>query len=273
MTVYNIYDTIELKDPGVTKSAEALRGSCQRDTNLIYFGRSSTYGLKIWENERTIKGGTIREITEEFLLDQSEPKHIDEITDYVNKYRETNAKSIHANLKMEAHCRFVFFKGQLVGLKSKAYLDNNYIKITDKQIIRMTWEESFQLLKEFSQKNNRLPFSTGNELEERLYRFLNVQLNRAGKGKVEESKSKKLIELCEKFDFKKGKRRNSKSTDDSYIELIDFISKEKRLPRANDEAKLYRFLYTQGKLFNKGSLSKEYQDKYLEVKYLINKTI
>jgi hypothetical protein len=273
MAIYDIYNTIELTYPGITKSAEALRGSCQRDPNLIFFGRSSTYGLKIWEDEQDIRGGTIRDISEEFLLTQKEPKHIDKITEYVNRYRDTTAKNIYANLKMEDNNRFVFFSGLLIGLKSKGYWDNKYTRVEDKQIIRKTWDESFQLLEKFTQKNNRLPFSSGDEYEERLYRFLNVQLNRAGKGKVEESKLKQLTQLCEKFDLKKGKRRNSKSTDESYIELREFLIKESRLPTATNEAKLYRFLYTQGKLYKSNSLSKEYQDKYLEVRNLIKEIL
>lgn len=273
LTVYEIYDIINTKYPNVTRSAEALRGSCQRDTNLIYFGRSSTYGLKIWENEYDVKGGTIRDIAEEFLLKHNSPKHIDEITEYVNRYRDTNAKNIYANLKMEENNRFVFFSGLMIGLKSKKYTNREYIKVEDKQVIRKTWEESFQLLEEFAQKNNRLPYSTGNELEERLYRFLNVQLNRAEKGKVEESKLNKFKYLCNKYGFRKGKRRNSISTDDNYLELKEFLLKEGRLPSATNEAKLYRFLYTQGKLYKNDSLSKEFQNKYLEVRNLIKELL
>ena len=259
--------------PGYKTDEDSIRASMQRKTGFVPFGRTSVYGLKVWEEEKDIRGGTIRDITEEFLMKYSEPKHIDKITDFVNKYRDTNAKNIYANLKMEENNRFVFFSGLMIGLKSKAYSNIEYTKVEDKRVIRMTWEESFQLLEEFTQKNKRLPFSSGGELEERLYRFLNVQLNRAEKGKVEESKLKQLTQLCEKFPFKKGKRRNSKSTDESYIELREFLSKQSRLPSATNEAKLYRFLYTQGKLFKNNSLSKEYQDKYLEVRNLIKEIL
>ena len=40
----------------------------QRKRGFISFGRTSTYGLKEWEEkEKDIRGGTIRDITEEFL--------------------------------------------------------------------------------------------------------------------------------------------------------------------------------------------------------------
>ena len=118
LTVYEIFNIINANYPNVTSSAEAIRSSCHRDANLIHFGRSSTYGFIVWENEYNIKGGTIRDIAEEFLLKHNTPKHIDEITEYVNRYRDTNAKNIYSNLKMETTNRFVF-SGALIGLKKK----------------------------------------------------------------------------------------------------------------------------------------------------------
>ena len=169
LNVYELFDFIEIKYPNVSKNAEALRGSCQGDTNLIFFGRSSTYGLKKWEDELNIRGGTIRDIAEEFLFEQTEPKHIDEITDFVNKYRDTNAKNIYANLKMEKNNRFVFYTGLMIGLKSKKYEEANLVKTKNVQIEQKTWDVSFNQLKLFAQNNNRLPYSAGSESEQRIY--------------------------------------------------------------------------------------------------------
>ncbi len=119
MTIYQIYEILISNFPNVTKSAEALRGSCQRAPNLIYFGRSSTYGLKNWEDNESVKGGTIRSITEEYLLNFKTPKHIFEITEHVNKFRDTNAKNIHANLKLDESGTFEFFPQSFIGLKRR----------------------------------------------------------------------------------------------------------------------------------------------------------
>jgi hypothetical protein len=64
LTIYELFDFIEKKYPNVSKSAEALRGSCQKDSKLIFFGRSSTYGLKKWEDELKI----LKEVQSEILL-------------------------------------------------------------------------------------------------------------------------------------------------------------------------------------------------------------
>ncbi len=89
---------------------------------FIFFGRSSTFGLKIWEEKyQNIKGGTIRDIVEEFLNQYDEPCHTSAITEYVNKYRKTEEHSIVNNLKMSREKRFIFLKDGYVGLVGKNY--------------------------------------------------------------------------------------------------------------------------------------------------------
>uniref|UniRef100_UPI003216EA29 hypothetical protein n=1 Tax=uncultured Draconibacterium sp. TaxID=1573823 RepID=UPI003216EA29 len=134
MTITQIYDTLNSKYPDKIKSKEGLRSCCARSANLIYFGRSSTYGLKVWEKEKNIKGGTIRTIVEEFLAKHCEPKHIKEIEKYVIKYRNTNATKIYANLKLEKSNMFVFFNGFLVGLQSKDYSHLKFLQVVEKAL-------------------------------------------------------------------------------------------------------------------------------------------
>ena len=77
---------------------------------FIFFGRSSTYGLKEWENKKgNIKGGTIRELVIQFLQKKpGEIIHIDEIANYVIQFRDTSPSKILANLKLDAKGRFLF---------------------------------------------------------------------------------------------------------------------------------------------------------------------
>jgi len=247
----------------------------QRKTGFVPFGRTSVYGLKVWEEVKDIRGGTIRDIAEEFLMKHSEPKHIDEITDFVNKYRNTNAKNIYANLSMEENNRFEFFKGLMVGLKSIKYGKTNLIKTDNAQVERKTWEERFSQLKTFAHNNNRLPNSSGIELEQQLYRFMNVQLNKAGTGKIKQEKALLIKELVDKYNYKKSKRINPKMNDTLFDELEKFIVENERLPRANyeDEKRLYHFLFRQNKQFKNGNLTGEQLNKYLKIKELLKATI
>ncbi|MCK0179670.1 hypothetical protein MWU50_10235 [Flavobacteriaceae bacterium S0862] len=116
-----IYLWINSKYPEVTKSEEALRGSCQRSKEIIYFGRSSTYGLKKWETSKeNIKGGTIKDIITEQLKKSNKPLHIVEILNEVHKFREkTNEKNIIANLKLDPYKTFIFFNQKFIGLSNK----------------------------------------------------------------------------------------------------------------------------------------------------------
>ena len=275
LTIYELYKIIETKYPGVTKSASSLRGICQGDQKLFFIGRSSTYGLKVWENDFSIKGGTIRDIAEEYLKNQAEPKHIDEITEYVNKYRNTNSKSIFANLHMDENKRFVFFGGMLIGITNKEYSTEKYLPVKELQRDRKTWEEMFMCLQKFVEDNDRIPYSTGSESETKLYRFMKFQLNKSNASEIVNTEISKIFELVSKYNYIKKERHTSSNLKESYSELREFVLKNERLPRANykNEKILYRFFYRQRKLFMEQSIPKEFKEKFIEIANLLNHTI
>ena len=155
--IEDIYKLIELNYPEITKSQDALRGSIQRTSEIISFGRSGTYGLKKWEIEREgIKGGTIKDIILEYLQDKTEPIHNLELLNEVHKYRDmTNVRNIITNLKLDPQNQFIIFNQGFVGLRSKTYNSKlcnlpkflgknitNYIKQND-TINRLYVEEYF----------------------------------------------------------------------------------------------------------------------------------
>lgn len=123
MTVYEIADALNSKYPDLGINEASVRSGLQREKDLfIYIGRSSTYGLRKWEQEQeNLKGGTIRDIVEEYLEMAEGPKHIAEIMTYVLKYRDTNEKNVLSNMKLEENERFIFFDGGFIGIKDKDY--------------------------------------------------------------------------------------------------------------------------------------------------------
>jgi hypothetical protein len=253
--------------PNYETDENSIRASMQRKNGFIPFGRTSVYGLKEWEEEKDIRGGTIRDITEEFLSTQTEPKHIDEITEYVNRYRNTNSKSIAANLHMEENSRFVFFKGSNIGLKSKNYDEFSFTLVMNNQIDKKTWDESYSVLEEFVIQNERLPYSSGDDQEQKLYRFFNIQLKKAKKELIDEVKAQKINSLVDLCNYSKRAGRYPKNLHHTYDELKLFISKNNRLPSPNydEERNLYNFFYRQTNLFRNGQLSNEQMDKYLDI--------
>lgn len=122
LVINEIFRILKSENPGVTKNKSSLRNLCQKDGRLIYFGRSSTYGLKAWENEdENIKGGTIRSIVQELLSQEEKPIHLTEITAYVKRFRpDSNYYSIMGTLKLDTSKPFLFFNQGYVGLKSKS---------------------------------------------------------------------------------------------------------------------------------------------------------
>ena len=165
--IEDIYKLIELNYPEITKSQDALRGSLQRTPEIIYFGRSSTYGLKKWEIEKEgIKGGTIKDLIFEYLQDKNDPIHILELLNEVHKYRDkTNARNIITNLKLDPQKLFIIFNQSFIGLSGKTYNSNltslpkflgktvtNYVN-QQKLTNRITVEEYFSIHLKISQRN------------------------------------------------------------------------------------------------------------------------
>ncbi len=268
-TVDEIYNFIENKYPGTSKSPEALRGSCQRTESLIFFGRTSTFGLKKWEKEmENIKGGTIRSIAEEFLLNYTVPMHIKDIAEFVLQYRpESNEKSIIYNLKMEDNNRFLFFKNSFIGLKSKKYNIDEYLLLNNNEkVIKKSWEENYQDLIDFISKNNKLPSSINCPLEElKINRWLNVQKSKINRNLLDKSKSELISEVTSKYNL-----RDDKTTifrNEGYNELLEFVKKNKRLPNAGkkEEQLLYSFFYKQRKLFEDTKLGVDEELKFIEI--------
>jgi hypothetical protein len=103
---------------------EGIRSIAVRATHrFISIGRTSTYGLRKWEDEREdLKGGTIRDIIEELLEGSSQPLHLEDLVVEVQKFRPaTNLSSVRQNLQMDTSGRFTFLPGGYLGLQSRSY--------------------------------------------------------------------------------------------------------------------------------------------------------
>lgn len=271
--IEDIYKLIEKDFPEITKRKDALRGSLQRTPEIIYFGRSSTYGLKKWETEKEgIKGGTIRSIVINFLELESVPIHISKISNHVLQYRpDSNEKSIYYNLKMDESNSFIFFKDSYVGLIQKNY-DKAYESISnDDRVENKNWEERYSDLTNFLNQNGRLPFSSGcPENEIKLYRWYKIQLGKSRKGGLDSEKSTLIKNVFEKHEQNSTRKRKTYVTE-KYNELITFVMEQKRLPSANKEGEenLYQFFYKQRKFYDKGELRPDEENNFIKVAKII----
>jgi hypothetical protein len=258
------YDTDEVR----------IRACMKRMYGFVPVGRKSVYALKKWEDELdNFKGGTIRRISEEYLLSVDRPKHVNEITEYVKQFRPTtNEKSIFYNLKVDESKTFSFYENMHIGLCVKTYSDQYKIVDEKTKPQKKTWEENFEILIQFINNNNRLPFSSGcPEAEEKLYRWFSVQKGKIKKGKLNQEQKTVIKAVLDKFEVSIGKR--SSNNKQRMEELLKFVEQNFRLPSANKEGEknLYAFHYKLRKKFKADELSEDEKKKLIEVALLLQK--
>jgi hypothetical protein len=141
------------------------------------------------------------------------------------------------------------------------------------RIKRSTWDERFKNLQKFIEENNRLPYSNvEDDSEVKLYRFMIVQLKRANRSQINEEKISLISNLVKKFGYVKKERHLCKPWDDSYSDIIEFVKRNKRLPKANDddEKNMYQFFYHQRKLYFEQNLPSNFIDRFVEIANLLN---
>ena len=272
--VEEIYEKILKLNPNYETNESKVRSSLKRTSGFVPIGRKSVFGLKKWEKELVnFKGGTIRNIVEEFLNNSDNPKHISEITNHVLQFRpKSNQNSIWTNIKLDESGVYSFFKNSKIGLSNKNY-NISYIQIREfKRVEKKTWEERYEMIKNFTAKENRLPYSSGcSESEKYLYRWYNLQKRKSNDGKLDKEKKGLIIEIHEKYSQINSKKRTHSSL--KYIELIAFIKSNSRLPSANKngETKLYQFFYKQRKLFDKNKLESKEEIQLIEIAKILQK--
>jgi len=269
MTVEEIERTVNSKYPDVKTTIDSIRGSLNREKELfIYFGRSSSYGLRKWEQEKeNLKGGTIRDIVAEFLLTCDEPQHITEIVKFIAPFRNTNAKSVFANIKMDESNRFVFYKNSIIGIKGKEY-KQKYLS-TDHVI--KSWHQKFEELKSFRKINpGRWPsITTKNREESALYLFGYKSKKLFFKNKLEKSKE----ELLRSIDYPLDESP-SRSYDwvKEFEKVKVFVTLEKRWPSSTsvhkEERALNRFLYINKKAFISNELDETKTELLKSINFL-----
>ena len=133
--------------------------------------------------------GNYSDITKEFLLQQKEPQRLEQITSHLLQYRpHTNAKSILTNLKADTSDTFIFFNNSQIGLTQITYPEAYGLQV-EQPVKKRTWQENYQAMTFFIQKNNRLPLSSDKHPEAIvLYRWMSVQRNLIKNGRVSQEK-------------------------------------------------------------------------------------
>lgn len=203
--VEDILTHITSKYPTKKLSSVSLKFHLRNHPDILPVGKTSTYMLRHW---RTVFSGNIRDLMRDIMNSHDEPLDLEYITDKVTDvFESTNRKNIHSSL---SSCEdFVPFANGLWGLRSKRYSDE-FIEV-DLSRTRNSFEERFDLYKQFVNDYARHPYASGIEEEESLNRW-------------QSNVKKRILEV----------------TDDQVRQLEDFIESTSYLPSNGREVKFYR---------------------------------
>ena len=124
MSLAEIHEELANRTDRVPRNIESLRSSILSLDEVAAIGKTSTYALSGWDN---IKTSTIKGLVREFLEKTDDPKHINDITEYVTKYRDTTSKNVLSNLKLDRTDTFAFFQKNYIGLVAKNY-DKEWVR-------------------------------------------------------------------------------------------------------------------------------------------------
>lgn len=267
LTIEEIFEELEKRQPGKSKSAIALSGAVRNNPNIVPIGRSSTYGLKEWTKGEH-RGGTIREFATEYLLSLSMPiAPLEDIGKYVRQFRPSSSdKSIHANLLLEANGVFSLFydseDNRCIGLTNYDYGDS-YRRYDPEHDSKRDFKTSCTLLERFVAEKGRLPFhDKGNEEEMRLCRFWSNQMTKHQKGQLKGEEAEIISSMIERLSKYKV-NKNDLQWLNKYNTIKGLLAEGIRVTNLPTEMK--QWLINQRRAFDSGRMPEDRVPKFQEL--------
>lgn len=209
MTAEDICTELTTRYPDIKQTPKKIGPNALRNSNIVAVSRTSTYALTEW-NYTENRGGTIRDIVEEFLNMRETPiASLSDICEYVAKFRDSvKPDSIKSNLMQESSGKYAFFikdDTMYIGYSGVEYSDK--FESLDKRGGRRSFTESLELLEQFIVEHQHFPFYSGvGYEEERLSRFYHVARSNARKGLLTEEEQLALTNLEEKYAHLRSKK-------------------------------------------------------------------
>ena len=171
MRIDDIIAIIKSNNPSFRLSPDFIKNKIRLSDKILPIGNTTMYKLNHW---RTVFGGTIRDLIRQIMAENDTPVSLDELTSKItNVFEHTNRSSISSNLQSSSE--FVSFGGRLYGLRSKTY-SPEYAEV-DPSRIRLSFEERFSQFKDFVNRYARLPYNSGADEENTLWRWYNNVFN------------------------------------------------------------------------------------------------
>lgn len=260
MTAEEICEQLNQRYPDLEQIPSKIGPNALRNSNIVAVSRSSTYALAEW-NYTEKRGGTIRDIVEEYLNSLIEPiASLSDICEYVAKYRDNvKESSVKSNLLAESSNKFsLFYKGDVMYIGYSDYtFDESYV-LQEKRQRRRSFKDSVALLEKFILDNHRFPYSSGVSAEEiRLSRFLGVCKANIRKGLLGPDEQAAIERIESEYEQYKGKKERVTKEDavpwmDRLENYVSYITINETLPpEESDEAIWFdenKALYDSGQL-------------------------
>lgn len=247
MTAEEICKQLNQRYPDLKQIPSKIGPNALRNSNIVAVSRSSTYTLTEW-NSTEKRGGTIRDIVEEYLNSLIEPiASLSDICEHVAKYRDNVKESnVKTNLMAESSNKFsLFYKGDVMYIGySDSSFDESYVP-QEKRQGRRSFKDSVALLEKFIQDNQRFPYSSGVSAEEiRLSRFLGVCKANIRKGLLEPDEQTAIERIESEYEQFKGKKeRVTKEDAVPWMDLLEsyvtYITINETLPPDTSEEALW----------------------------------
>ncbi|RYY90896.1 MAG: hypothetical protein EOO15_00820 [Chitinophagaceae bacterium] len=158
-----------LEGAGHSFSRESVRSVLLRYKDVFVLASASTYGLKEWELEGRLLGGTIKQIMERYLLRFEEPRHISELWAFLNQYRPVSQTSLFGNLVQDPGKIFKNFGKGFFGLNKKTYPASN-------RVINPVSKYWFDHLLQLADGRERIPMAEVMQQLTSRYQVQDVQL-------------------------------------------------------------------------------------------------
>ena len=247
MTAEEICAQLNERFPDLEQVPSKIGSNALRNGNIVAVSRSGSYSLAEW-NYTEKRGGTIRDIVEEYLNSLIEPiASLSDICEYVAKYRNNvKESSVKSNLLAESSNKFsLFYKGDVMYIGYSDYtFDESYV-LQEKRQGRRSFKDSVTRLEKFIQDNQRFPYSSGvSEEEMRLSRFLGVCKTKIRKGLLEPDEQATIERIESEYEQYKGKKERITKEDavpwiDRLENYVTYITVNETLPPANSEEALW----------------------------------
>lgn len=213
-----------------------IKSSLYKHKHIRAIGKTSCYALDSWEG---VYFGSIRDLLVDLLSESDVPQHIDILYERVSEYYPNTTKaSVAATMEDENLQRFLEFEGKYFGLTSKQY-PAEYVVATTVQ--RYSFEERFQMFKNFVDTYHRFPSYNGSEEEASLMRWFHNATNDVLTISEEQ---KALLDATTKRYDDLGYPRSA--TESEFLlkcmDVKDYICQHHTLPTNREAPELYAWL-------------------------------